>query len=143
MNGRRGRYAAIAVALLLLVTVPIWVGNPYYINIASQILFWAIGALALNVIVGSLGLLSMIAMNRAGRHRIPLLAVNTCVHELLHGAFVEIQYRVAIRLLIACVDQRIERQGVLVRRRNRLFDEAADHAGFQGTEFCFHGLDDG
>jgi branched-chain amino acid transport system permease protein len=53
------RYAAIAVALLLLVTVPIWVTNPYYVNIASQILFWAIGALALNVLVGYAGLTSL------------------------------------------------------------------------------------
>jgi branched-chain amino acid transport system permease protein len=59
MSGRIVRYAATAVALLLLVTVPIWVGNPYYINIASQILFWAIGALALNVIVGYAGLTSL------------------------------------------------------------------------------------
>ena len=59
MSRRTLRFAAIAVALLLLVTVPIWVGNPYYINIASQILFWAIGALALNVLVGYAGLTSL------------------------------------------------------------------------------------
>ena len=51
--------AAIAVALLLLATLPIWVGNTYYINIASQILLWAILALALNVLVGWAGLTSL------------------------------------------------------------------------------------
>jgi len=51
--------AAIAAALLLLVTLPIWVGNPYYINVASQILFFAVFALGLNVIVGYGGLVSL------------------------------------------------------------------------------------
>ena len=50
---------AIAVALVLLATLPIWVGNTYYINIASQILLWAILALALNVLVGWAGLTSL------------------------------------------------------------------------------------
>jgi branched-chain amino acid transport system permease protein len=53
------RHGAIAVALLLLATLPIWVGNTYYINIASQILLWAILALALNVLVGWAGLTSL------------------------------------------------------------------------------------
>ena len=44
MNGRL-RYAAIAIALLLLLTLPWWVGNTYYINIASQILLFAVFAL--------------------------------------------------------------------------------------------------
>jgi branched-chain amino acid transport system permease protein len=51
--------AAIALALLALVTVPVWVGNTYYINIASQILLWAVLALALNVLVGYGGLTSL------------------------------------------------------------------------------------
>jgi branched-chain amino acid transport system permease protein len=55
----RGRYAAIAVALLLLLTLPWWVGNTYYINIASQILLFAVFALALNVLVGYAGLVSL------------------------------------------------------------------------------------
>ena len=48
-----------AVALVLLATLPIWVGNTYYINIASQILLWAVLALALNVLVGWAGLTSL------------------------------------------------------------------------------------
>ncbi len=59
MSGVGARWAAIAVALALLATVPIWIGNAYYINIASQILFWAIFALGLNVLVGYAGLVSL------------------------------------------------------------------------------------
>jgi len=51
--------AGLAIALVLLVTLPVWVGNTYYINIASQILLWAILALALNVLVGWAGLTSL------------------------------------------------------------------------------------
>jgi branched-chain amino acid transport system permease protein len=47
------------VTLVLLATLPMWVGNSYYINIASQILIWAILALALNVLVGYAGLTSL------------------------------------------------------------------------------------
>src|SRR5262245_20100128 len=55
----RLRYAAIAIALALLATLPMWVGNSYYINIASQILLFAVFALALNVLVGYAGLVSL------------------------------------------------------------------------------------
>ena len=51
--------AAIAFALVLLVALPAWVGNSYYVNIASQILIWAVLALALNVLVGYAGLTSL------------------------------------------------------------------------------------
>jgi branched-chain amino acid transport system permease protein len=50
---------AIALALVTLATLPAWVGNTYYINIASQVLLWAILALALNVLVGYAGLTSL------------------------------------------------------------------------------------
>jgi branched-chain amino acid transport system permease protein len=53
------RPAANGIALLVLVTLPIWVGNPYYINISSQILLFAVFALALNVLVGYGGLVSL------------------------------------------------------------------------------------
>ena len=53
------RRIAIAVALLLLATLPAWVGNTYYINIASQILLYAVLALALNILVGYGGLVSL------------------------------------------------------------------------------------
>jgi branched-chain amino acid transport system permease protein len=53
------RRAGIALVLVVLATVPVWVGNTYYVNIASQILLWAILALALNVLVGWAGLTSL------------------------------------------------------------------------------------
>ncbi len=40
-------------------TLPAWVGNTYYINVASQILLFAVFALALNVLVGYGGLVSL------------------------------------------------------------------------------------
>jgi branched-chain amino acid transport system permease protein len=46
-------------AVVLLISLPVWVGNSYYINIASQILIWAILALALNLLVGYAGLTSL------------------------------------------------------------------------------------
>ena len=53
------RRAAIGVALVVLAALPTWVGNPYYINVSSQILLFAIFALALNVLVGYGGLVSL------------------------------------------------------------------------------------
>jgi branched-chain amino acid transport system permease protein len=54
---RRG--ALLVLAFVLAVTLPVWVGNTYYINIASQILLFAVFALALNVLVGYGGLVSL------------------------------------------------------------------------------------
>jgi branched-chain amino acid transport system permease protein len=48
-----------AVALLVLATIPSWMGSSYYVNIASQVLIWAILALGLNVLVGYAGLVSL------------------------------------------------------------------------------------
>jgi branched-chain amino acid transport system permease protein len=59
MTARTARIGAIVIAVLLLLTLPIWVGNPYYINVASQILLFAVFALALNVLVGYAGLTSL------------------------------------------------------------------------------------
>jgi len=50
---------ALAAALALLATVPFWVGGTYYVNISSQILFYAIFALAVNVLAGYGGLVSL------------------------------------------------------------------------------------
>src|SRR5262249_34202181 len=59
VSARRLRYAVLGVALVLLVTLPFWMGNSYYINIASQVLLFAVFALALNVLVGYAGLVSL------------------------------------------------------------------------------------
>jgi branched-chain amino acid transport system permease protein len=53
------RRLALAAALAGLATVPAWVGSTYYVNIASQILFYAIFALAVNVLAGYAGLVSL------------------------------------------------------------------------------------
>src|SRR5215217_7263729 len=49
----------VLVLLAILATLPLWMTNPYYVNIASQILFWAVFALGLNVLVGYGGLTSL------------------------------------------------------------------------------------
>jgi branched-chain amino acid transport system permease protein len=59
MKGRSAPRAAVGIALLALTTVPFWVGNSYYIDVASQILLFAVFALALNVLVGYAGLVSL------------------------------------------------------------------------------------
>lgn len=47
------------IAAIALVTLPYWMSGIYYINVASQILFFAIFALGLNVIAGYGGLVSL------------------------------------------------------------------------------------
>src|ERR1043166_6992057 len=49
----------VALAFAALVTLPLWMSGIYYINVASQILFYAIFALGLNVLVGYAGLVSL------------------------------------------------------------------------------------
>ncbi len=54
-----GRRIGVAVAILALIAVPFVIGEVYYVNIASQILLYAIFALGLNVLVGYAGLVSL------------------------------------------------------------------------------------
>jgi len=56
MNARN---VALAVACVALVTLPYWMPGIYYINVSSQILFYAIFALGLNVLAGYAGLVSL------------------------------------------------------------------------------------
>ena len=49
----------LASALAILATLPLWIGSTYYVNIATQILFYAIFALAVNVLAGYAGLVSL------------------------------------------------------------------------------------
>jgi branched-chain amino acid transport system permease protein len=53
------RFVALAVVGVALLTVPYWVPGVYYVNVASQILFYAVFALGLNVLVGYAGLVSL------------------------------------------------------------------------------------
>jgi len=50
---------ALGVALAILAAVPYWVGGTYYVNIASQVFFYAIFALGVNVLAGYAGLVSL------------------------------------------------------------------------------------
>ena len=50
---------ALAVALAALAAVPLWVTGTFYVNIASQILLYAIFALGINVLVGYAGLVTL------------------------------------------------------------------------------------
>ena len=53
------RLVALSVAFVALASLPLWISGIYYINVASQILFYAIFALGLNVIAGYGGLVSL------------------------------------------------------------------------------------
>jgi branched-chain amino acid transport system permease protein len=53
------RVLALIIAFVALVTVPAWMPGVYYVNVASQILFYAVFALGLNVLVGYGGLVSL------------------------------------------------------------------------------------
>jgi branched-chain amino acid transport system permease protein len=54
-----GQRLAIAAAIVALIAVPFAVTEVYYVNIASQILLYAIFALGLNILVGYAGLVSL------------------------------------------------------------------------------------
>ena len=53
------RTLAAALVVLALVVLPFALSNAYYINVSSQILLFAVMALALNVLVGYAGLVSL------------------------------------------------------------------------------------
>jgi branched-chain amino acid transport system permease protein len=53
------RHVAIAIAIIALIALPYMIQEPYYINIASQVLLYAVFALGLNVLVGYGGLVSL------------------------------------------------------------------------------------
>lgn len=53
------RNLALLIAFVALAALPFWMPGIYYINVGSQILFYAIFALGLNVLVGYAGLVSL------------------------------------------------------------------------------------
>jgi branched-chain amino acid transport system permease protein len=53
------RELALGAAAIALATLPLWLGNSYYIKISTEVLYWAIFALGLNVLVGYGGLVSL------------------------------------------------------------------------------------
>jgi len=54
-----GRAIFLSVAFVALVTLPYWMSGIYYVNVSSQILFYAVFALGLNILVGYGGLVSL------------------------------------------------------------------------------------
>ena len=52
-------WAFVAVGVLALAALPYWMPGIYYVNVASQILFFAVFALGLNILVGYAGLTSL------------------------------------------------------------------------------------
>ena len=60
MSGVTGKGTiALGVVAIALVAVPYWMPGVYYVNVSSQILFYAIFALGLNILVGYGGLVSL------------------------------------------------------------------------------------
>jgi branched-chain amino acid transport system permease protein len=53
------RAAPLLVAILLLATLPLWMPGIYYVNVASQVLIYAVFALGLNILAGYGGLVSL------------------------------------------------------------------------------------
>ncbi|HEY9455746.1 MAG TPA: branched-chain amino acid ABC transporter permease [Bradyrhizobium sp.] len=53
------RIIALLAAAVVLVTLPFWMPGVYYLNVASQILFYAVFAIGLNILAGYGGLVSL------------------------------------------------------------------------------------
>ena len=85
------RLLALAIAFVALFTLPHWMGGIYYINVASQILFFAIFALGLNVLVGYAGLVSL---GHAGLFGIAAYAT---------GYMLQLGYGHSISILVAMI----------------------------------------
>jgi branched-chain amino acid transport system permease protein len=77
----------LVIALFLLVALPYWVGNSYYINVASQMLIYAVLALGLNVLVGYAGL---VTLGHAGLFGIAAYAGATLINAGHNGIVVAI-----------------------------------------------------
>ena len=86
-------------ALVILATVPLWVGGTYYVNITSQILFYAIFALGVNVLAGYAGLVSL---GHAGLFGIAAYSGAKIMNDG-HGHVVVIAGALALTLLAAGV----------------------------------------
>jgi branched-chain amino acid transport system permease protein len=84
-------------ALVILATVPLWVGGTYYVNITSQILFYAIFALGVNVLAGYAGLVSL---GHAGLFGIAAYSGAKIMNDG-HGHVVVIAGALALTLLAA------------------------------------------
>ncbi|PYN37132.1 MAG: branched-chain amino acid ABC transporter permease [Candidatus Rokuibacteriota bacterium] len=89
----------LAAALAILATVPLWVGGTYYVNIASQILFYAIFALGVNVLAGYAGLVSL---GHAGLFGIAAYAGARIMNDG-HGQVVVAAGALGVTLLVSAI----------------------------------------
>ncbi len=112
------RRIAIAVAILALIAVPYAIAEVYYVNIASQMLLYAIFALGLNVLVGYAGLVSL---GHAGLFGV---AAYTVAYLLAAGYGHAVAIPAAIA--IGAVGDRGLRRAGAARDRHQLHH---DHAG--------------
>jgi len=93
------RRLALAAALVILATVPLWIGGTYYVNIASQVLFYAIFALGVNVLAGYAGLVSL---GHAGLFGVAAYAGARIMNDG-HGQLVVAAGALAVTLLVSAV----------------------------------------
>jgi branched-chain amino acid transport system permease protein len=93
------RPVALAFCLIGLLTVPYWMPGVYYVNVSSQILFYGIFALGLNVIAGYGGLVSL---GHAGLFGISAYATGYML-QLGHGHLIAILTALVIGLLAMAV----------------------------------------
>jgi branched-chain amino acid transport system permease protein len=93
------RRLVLAAALGILATVPLWIGSTYYVNIASQILFYAIFALGVNVLAGYAGLVSL---GHAGLFGIAAYAGARIMNDG-HGQLVVAAGALGVTLLVSAV----------------------------------------
>lgn len=85
---------ATALALLVLATLPLWLTSSYYLNIASQVLIYAILAIGLNVLVGYAGLVSL---GHAGLFGIAAYAGATLINAD-HGSLIVVAGALVVTL---------------------------------------------
>jgi branched-chain amino acid transport system permease protein len=89
-----GKRAAFVIALIVLALLPYWMPGTYYTNIASQILFYAVFALAVDVLLGYGGLVSL---GHAGVFGITCYTVAVTLGAG-YGHFVAILFGLAVTL---------------------------------------------
>ena len=99
MSAQQARRAAIGLALIALFTLPLWIGNSYYIKIATEVLYWAVFALALNVLVGYAGLVSL---GHAGLFAVAAYTVGLML-EAGHGHLVADLAAVGLTLMASAI----------------------------------------
>ncbi len=86
-------------ALAILAAVPFWVSGTFYVNIASQILFYAILALGVNVLAGHAGL---VTLGHAGLFGIAAYAAAKIMNAG-HGHVTVATGALAVTLVVAAV----------------------------------------